>query len=79
MATMKHMARPVIVGSTNETAVHFQLCVSFLMVRQVVEQGKCMSENSIVHRAVSQVQSFCTSSAFNWCRPSSSRILPVDI
>ena len=53
---------PITVGTRKETAVHFQLCVSLRMVRQVVEQGQCISEKSIVHTAVSQVQPWSTRS-----------------
>ncbi len=35
-----HRRDPIRVGSRKATAVHSQLPVSFLMVRQVVEQGQ---------------------------------------
>lgn len=35
-----HRIIPVSVGSRAATAVHFQLPVSFFMVRSVVEQGQ---------------------------------------
>lgn len=47
---------PQTVGTANETRVHFQDFVSFLMVRQVVEQGQCMMEKSMTEIAVTQVQ-----------------------
>jgi hypothetical protein len=39
-AVAAHMINPVRVGSKNERAVHLRLFVSFLIVRQVVEQGQ---------------------------------------
>ena len=38
--TAIHRAIPQTVGIIKASAVHFQLPVSFLMVRQVVEQGQ---------------------------------------
>ena len=58
-------------------AVHFQLPVSFRMVRQVVEQGQCISENSTVHRAVSHVHPFCTKMLLSAIREGRSVRLPV--
>ncbi len=55
-ANIKHIAIPAIVGIIMDRAVHFQLPDSFLMVRQLVEQGQCIRENSIIQAAVSQVQ-----------------------
>ena len=55
-ATRAQDARPAAVGSANAAAVHFQLCDSLRMVRHVVEHGQCISENSIVHTAVTHVQ-----------------------
>ena len=38
--TIAHSPNPHNVGNSIATPVHFQLCVSFRMVRQVVEHGK---------------------------------------
>ncbi len=75
----KHTTNPVTVGTSQETAVHFMLCVSFLMVRQVVEQGQCNRENSMVLTAVIQVQPFATRSSFKTDRSLISRMLPSAI
>ncbi len=71
------MIMPVAVGTAKEIAVHFRLCVSFLIVKQVVEHGQCISENSMVQTAVSQVHPLLTSKVFNSFRLPSSRMLPV--
>ena len=42
-------------GRRIATAVHFQLPVSFFMVRQVVEQGQWNRQKTIMHSAVFQV------------------------
>ncbi len=52
---------PQRVGIAMDNNVHFQLPVSFLMVRQVVEQGKCMTVMIIIHIAVVAVHPFCVS------------------
>ena len=53
-----HITIPITVGIKNAIAVHFQLFVSFLIVRSVVAQGKCKSEKSITFIAVIIVQPF---------------------
>lgn len=53
-------AIPHKVGIAKEANVHFQLPVSFFIVRRVVLQGKCKSVNSITLTAVSIVQPFCS-------------------
>ena len=67
---------PQIVGIRRDTPVHFQLPVSFLMVIRVVEQGQCISENSIMLIAVIQVQPWSTKRARMASKSDSSRILP---
>ena len=52
----KQRVIPHAVGRKKARAVHFQLPVSFLMVKQVVPQGKCIREKIMTHRAVTQVQ-----------------------
>ena len=52
----KQRAIPHAVGRKKARAVHFQLPGSFLMVKQVVPQGKCIREKIMTHRAVTQVQ-----------------------
>ncbi len=79
MVNKKHTTNPVTVGTSQETAVHFMLCVSFLMVRQVVEQGQCIKENSMVLTAVIQVQPFATKSSFKTDKSLISRMLPSAI
>lgn len=49
---------PNIVGSNIDIIVHFILLVSFNIVRQVVEQGQCISEKTIVQIAVFIVHPF---------------------
>ena len=56
----KHTTIPVTVGTRKEATVHFTLWVSFFIVRQVVEQGQCIRENSMVLTAVIQVQPWLT-------------------
>ena len=54
---------PQTVGIAMESSAHLRLPVSFLTVRQVVEQGKCRTVMMIIHTAVAAVQPFCVSSA----------------
>lgn len=75
----KHTEMPMNVGRTKESTVHFKLPVSFLIVRQVVEQGQWKRQNSIVETAVTQVQPLFVNNVFNSARLSSSKIEPVDI
>lgn len=75
----KHMTNPVTVGTSQDIAVHFMLCVSFRMVRQVVEQGQCIRENSMVLTAVIQVQPLATRRSFKTDRSLISRMLPSAI
>lgn len=56
VVNIKHIIMPAVVGIIMDRAVHFQLPVSFLMVKQLVEQGQCIRENIIIQAAVSQVQ-----------------------
>ena len=58
----KQRSNPTQVGSRKDNPVHFRLPVSFLMVRQVVAQGKWNKKNKQVHRAVVVVQPLATSS-----------------
>ena len=60
----KHIARPHIVGSAIATKVHFKLPVSLRIVRQVVAQGQCISEKSIIFIAVIIVQPLFISRVF---------------
>ena len=55
-----HKRIPRMVGIRIAAAVHFRLPVSFLMVRQVVEQGQWKRQKIIMHRAVFQVQPWDT-------------------
>lgn len=54
--TRKQTITAIDVVNTIVKNIHFQLFVSFLMVRQVVEHGKCNKENKIVQIAVINVQ-----------------------
>lgn len=72
------MIIPVIVGTAKEMAVHLILCVSFFIVRQVVEQGQCINEKSITQTAVSQVQPLSIKSRFSSDKLAISIILPFD-
>ena len=47
---------PHIVGIAMDKSVHFKLPVSFFIVRQVVEQGKCIIVIIIMQTAVVVVQ-----------------------
>ena len=51
----KHITTPVTVGIKSEINAHFRLFVSFFIVKYVVAQGKCKSENTIVHIAVTKL------------------------
>ena len=62
VATEIHDIIPTSVGTVKDSKVHLTLCVSLRIVRQVVPHGQCISENSIVHSAVSQVHPFSTNS-----------------
>lgn len=72
----KHTTIPVTVGTRKEAIVHFTLCVSFLIVRHVVEQGQCIRENSMVLTAVIQVQPWLTSKSRSTDRSLISSRLP---
>ena len=79
VAITKHNPKPVTVGSKNPIAVHFQLFVSFLIERQVVEQGQCTKENTMTHNAVTHVQLFATNNSFSAIKSSISVNVPVAI
>ncbi len=49
---------PNAVGIAAASSVHLMLPVSFLIVRQVVEQGKCSTVITHIHTAVTHVQPF---------------------
>lgn len=74
---MKQMIRPQIVGIIKERAVHLKLLHSFFIVRQVVEHGQCIRQNSEVQRAVSQVQPLLTNKVFSSVKFSYSTKLPL--
>lgn len=54
---------PKSVGITNASAAHFIPPVSFLIVRSVVEQGKCIRVKIITQSAVTGVQPFAVNSS----------------
>lgn len=68
--TKLHKIIPQTVGITIDAKVHLTELVSFLIVRQVVPQGKCARQKSIVHIAVLIVQPLSTSKTFRESRPS---------
>ena len=61
---MKQIVIPHKVGMIIAKNVHFQLFVSFFIVKQVVEQGKCIKQKIIVQSAVNQVQPLLISNVF---------------
>lgn len=75
----KHTAIPTSVGINIAKNVHFQLPVSFFIVRHVVEHGQCINENIIVHNAVTYVQPFSTNMFFSSTTFDISTISPVAI
>lgn len=79
VANTKQTAIPAAVGTSIEISVHFRLCVSFFIVRQVVEHGQCSSENSMTLIAVTHVQPLSTSSCFSTLRSDTSSMLPCAI
>lgn len=62
--TLMQQTTPREAGSRAANTVHFQLPVSFLMVQSVVEHGQCISEKSMVHRAVVAVHPLAVKRAF---------------
>ena len=56
---------PISVGKIIPTIIHLILLVSFFIIREVVPQGKCISENIIVHIAVLIVHPFSNNNTFN--------------
>ena len=74
--TIIHEIIPREAGRRAASIVHFQLPVSFLMVRSVVEHGQCMREKSMVHSAVVIVHPWETNSAFISGRLPVSAMLP---
>lgn len=62
MATIEQRTMPIAVGNAKATAAHFQLPVSFRMVKSVVEHGQWKMENNNVHSAVVPVQPFARKS-----------------
>ena len=63
-------------GIKKPRRVHFRLPVSFLMERRVVEQGQCIREKVMVHRAVSPVQPLSTKIWRSVVRSPSSESVP---
>ena len=66
-----------MVGIIKERTVHLKLLHSFFIVKQVVEQGQCIRQNSEVQRAVNQVQPLSINRVFNSVRFSYSTKLPL--
>lgn len=75
----QHIVIPATVGITKAKMVHFRLPVSFLIVKHVVPQGKCIKENIITQIAVVAVQPFANKSDFSAKSDSNSNILPAHI
>lgn len=59
--------------------VHFHDFVSFFIVKQVVEHGQCIKENSITDMAVIKVQPLSTNNVFNSVKLEKSVRVPVAI
>ena len=76
---IKHIIIPTTVGSIMDSNVHFMLPVSFFMVRHVVEQGQCASENIIIFIAVSQLHPLLTNNCRSSIKLSNSVMTPVCI
>lgn len=64
-ATIKQISIPIAVGIRIDANVHFMLLVSLYIVMHVVEHGQCISEKSMVHSAVIQVQPLCASNSLS--------------
>lgn len=79
LAIKKQSNMPIAVGNKKPIAVHFKLCVSFFIVKSVVEQGQCIRKNSRVHRALIGVQPLLISSALISAVSCRVTICPVDI
>ena len=73
----KQSASPHAAGRRTAASVHLTLCVSFQMVRQVVEQGQCAMVNTSAHSAVQAVQPFDSSRAWNEARSVTSASVPA--
>ena len=69
--------KPQIVGIIKDITVHLKLLHSFFIVKQVVEQGQCIRQNSEVQSAVNQVQPLLTNRVFNSVKFSYSTKLPL--
>ena len=70
---------PKIVGINTETNVHFKLLVSRLIVRQVVEQGKCSTVIIIMQIAVVKVHPIAVGNCNNSSYPAYSTSVPLAI
>ena len=69
-------AIPINVGKTTAKKVHLKLFVSLYIVRQVVAQGKCISEKTITQSAVTVLQPFAVNNSPSAAVLSKSVILP---
>ena len=65
---IKHVTNAMLVVNRMVNKVHLKPPASFLMVRHVVEHGKCNKENNMVQMAVVMVQPFSTNICFNSVR-----------
>lgn len=68
----KHQKIPARMGRINASRVNRLLPVSFFIVSTVVEQGQCISENSMTQTAVTGVQPFSRKIRFSSARLPSS-------
>ena len=59
------MITAILVVNRMVNTIHLKLPVSFFIVRQVVEHGKCNKENNMVHIAVVIVHPLSTNICFN--------------
>lgn len=75
---IKQVIIAILVVRSIVNNIHFRLPVSFFIVRQVVEHGKCNSEKRIVQIAVVIVHPLSTNICFNNDRLLISVILVFD-
>lgn len=79
MFTNKQQTIPTAEGIIIASIIHFQLPVSFFIVKHVVPHGKWNREKIIVHIAVVSVQPLSTNNIFNIAKSSISTNIPVSI
>lgn len=76
---IKQKPKPITVGIKIATITHLHFPVSFLMVKQVVEQGQCIKIKITTQTAVKRVQPLATNKSFKTVKSVISVIVPSDI